>query len=82
VRTAADFGGTCLDGTVSNICEIGVLSPGQTVTVVFRGMAANTCCPEDIGVAVASVSHDSEALDPNPSNDSVRVEIRWVGRVR
>jgi hypothetical protein len=78
----ADFGGVCPDGTTSNMCDLGALSPGASVTILFRAMAANTCCPENLGVAVADLSHDAETVDPNAANDSVRVEIKLVGKAR
>lgn len=76
----ANFGGTCPDGKVSGMCVIGEMAPGAQVTVVFRVQAKNSCCPEDLGVAVFSVLHDADTIDPNDANDNVRVEIRLVGK--
>jgi hypothetical protein len=78
----ADFGGVCPDGTTSNMCDLGALAPGASVTMLFQAMVANTCCPENLGVAVADVSHDAETIDPNAANDSVRIEIKLVGKAR
>jgi uncharacterized repeat protein (TIGR01451 family) len=78
----ADCGGTCPDGMTSNICELGALAPGASVTILFQSMALNSCCPENLGVAVADVSHDAETIDPNAANDSVRIEIKLVPKVR
>ena len=76
----ANFGGTCPDGSVSSYCDIGELVPGASVTLEFRVMAANACCPEHIGVAVASVIHDADTIDLVPANDSVRSEVRLKGK--
>lgn len=76
----ADFGGVCPDGTTSNMCDLGALAPGASVILFFRAMAANPCCPENVGVAVADVSHDADTIDPNPANDSVRIEVKLVGK--
>jgi hypothetical protein len=78
----AVFGGTCPDGTVSTICDVGTLAPGASVTVLFRVMASNVCCPNRLGVAVASVSHDAETIDPVDSNNSVRIETKFIGKPR
>jgi len=78
----ANFGGTCPDGTVSNMCDLGTLGSGDQVTVQIRAMACCACCPDHIGVAVTDVSHDAETVDPNPGNNSVRIEIKLVGKVR
>jgi hypothetical protein len=78
----ANFGGTCPDGTVSNMCDLGTLGSGDQVTVQIRAMACCACCPDRLGVAVADVSHDAETVDPNPANNRVRIEIKLVGKVR
>ena len=76
----ADFGGTCPDGSVSDFCTIGELAPGASVTVEFQVMARNQCCPEFVGIAVASVRHDADTVDPIATNDSSRLEIRLKGK--
>jgi uncharacterized repeat protein (TIGR01451 family) len=76
----ANFGGTCPDGSTSSFCDLGTLAPGASVSVDFRVMACCSCCPEGIGVAVASVSHDAETVDPISANDSVRTETKFVGK--
>ena len=78
----ANFGGTCPDGLVSSFCTIGALAAGEQVTVQFHVMASNACCPEFVGVAVASVSHDVNTVDPESANDSVRLEVRLKGKPR
>lgn len=75
----ADFGGTCPDGSVSNFCQLPTLAAGEAVTVTFFVMACCTCCPTRLGVAVASVTHDANVVDPVGVNDSVRLEIRLTG---
>ena len=76
----ANFGGECPDDSVSDRCDIGTLAAGASVTIDFEVMAANSCCPEGVGVAIASVSHDTDTIDPEPANDSARAEIRFKGR--
>jgi uncharacterized repeat protein (TIGR01451 family) len=76
----ADFGGTCPDGSTSNICDLGTLASGASVTVLFRLGTSNSCPPDRLGVAVASVSHDVETVDPISANDSVRTETKFVGK--
>jgi hypothetical protein len=76
----ANFGGTCPDESASSICDLGTLEPGASVTLLFRAMASNDCCPKRLGVAVASVSHDTDTLDPVSSNDAVIVETRFTGK--
>lgn len=78
----ANFGGTCPDGTVSNMCDLGTLDAGAMVTVQIQAMACCKCCPDRLGVAVADVSNAAETVDPNPANNTVRVEIKLVGKVR
>jgi hypothetical protein len=76
----ADFGGTCPDGSISNFCELGTLAPDASVTVRFRVGACCSCCPEGIGVAFASITHDTDISDPVSLNDSARLETRFVGK--
>jgi hypothetical protein len=76
----ASFGGTCPDGSVSDRCELGTLASGESVTLHFQVMACCSCCPEGVGVAVASVFHDADTVDPDPDNDFVRSETRLVGK--
>jgi len=75
----ADFGGTCPDGSTSNICDLGNLASGDSVTVRFRLGTSQSCPPDRLGVAVASVSHDANTIDPISANDSVRTETKFVG---
>jgi hypothetical protein len=77
----ANFGGTCPDGTSSNICTVGTLAPGASVTMSIRAKALPVCCPDRIGVANASVSHDADTIDPVSDNDSVIIETKFVGKV-
>jgi hypothetical protein len=76
----ADFGGTCPDRSTSTICDLGMMESGASVTLLFRAMASNECCPKRLGVATASVSHDAETIDPVSANDSVRLETKLVGK--
>jgi uncharacterized repeat protein (TIGR01451 family) len=76
----ADFGGTCPDGSTSNICDLDTLASGASITVLFRLGTSNSCPPDRLGVAVASVSHDAETVDPISANDSVRTETKFVGK--
>jgi hypothetical protein len=76
----ADLGATCPDGSVSGYCDIGELAPGASVTVDFHVKACCQCCPELVGVAVASVSHDANTLDPESANDFTRVEVKLRGK--
>jgi len=78
----ADFGGPCPDGSISNFCNIGELAAGATVTVQFQVGACCQCCPEFLGVAVASVGHDANTIDPESSNDSSRIEVKLKGKPR
>jgi uncharacterized repeat protein (TIGR01451 family) len=76
----ADFGGTCPDGSVSSLCDLGTLDSGASVSVGFVVMACCTCCPHRIGVAFASVFPDAYTVDPEAANNSVRVETRLIGK--
>lgn len=70
-----NLGSTCPDGLVSDRCELGTLVPGASVTVYFRAMAANACCPDRLGVAVTSVFPDVDSVDSLiPANNEVRRE--------
>jgi hypothetical protein len=75
-----NHGGTCPDGRTSSFCDIGTLAPGESVTVLFHVKAANACCPDRLGVAVASVSHDTDTVDLVPANNEVRLETKLVGK--
>jgi hypothetical protein len=74
------LGAACPDGSTSTICDVGSLEAGASVTVPFRAMACCSCCPERLGVAVATVSHDSDTIDPDANNNSVRIETKLVGK--
>jgi len=76
----ANFGGTCPDGSVSSFCDIGTLASGASVTLHLTVMACCQCCPDFFGVAVASVGHDAETVDPVDTNDSIRLETRLKGK--
>lgn len=76
----ANYGGTCPDGITTTICMIGSLAPGASVTVMFRASALPGCCPDRIGVAVGSVSATGDTVDPVETNDSVRIDTRFVGK--
>jgi hypothetical protein len=76
----ANFGGPCPDGSNSNICDLGTLASGASVTVLFHLGAANDCCPKRLGIAVASVSHGTETIDPVSANDSVRIQTKLIGK--
>ena len=76
----ANFGGTCPDGSTSDRCEVGELAPGSSVTVLFHVGTSDSCPPDRLGVAVASVSPDAETRDPVSANDSVRTETKLVGK--
>jgi hypothetical protein len=77
----ANFGGTCPDGLISNMCNVGTMASGASVSVLFRVMAlCCNCCPDNLGVAVASVSHDADTVDPVSANDQVRIETKFVGK--
>jgi hypothetical protein len=75
-----DLGATCPDGSTSTICDLGSLEAGASVTVPFRAFACCACCPERLGVAIASVSHDADTVDPVAENNSVRTETKLVGK--
>jgi hypothetical protein len=76
----ADLGATCPDGSISGFCDIGELAPGTSVTVDLRVGACCQCCPESVGVAVASVFHDANTVDPESANDFARVEVKLRGK--
>jgi uncharacterized repeat protein (TIGR01451 family) len=76
----ANVGSTCPDGMGSNICVLGTLASGESVTVLFQVMAVNACCPNRVGVAVASVSHDGAEPYPDPHTNVVQVETKLVGK--
>jgi hypothetical protein len=76
----APFGGTCPDSSISTICDLGTLASGASVTVRFRLGTSDSCPPDRLGVAVASVSHDAQTVDPVSNNDSVRTETKFVGK--
>ena len=59
---------------------IDTLASGDSVTVHFRLGTSQSCPPDRLGVAVASVSHDAETIDPISANDSVRTETKFVGK--
>jgi uncharacterized repeat protein (TIGR01451 family) len=75
-----DLGATCPDGTVSTFCDLGSIESGKSVTVLFHAIASNDCCPNRLGVAVASVTHDTDTVDPVSANDAVTVETRFTGK--
>ena len=77
----ANYGGTCPDGSLSTICNLGTLAASASVTLLFRAEALASCCPTGLGVAVASVSHDVNTLDPESANDSVRTATKFIGRL-
>jgi hypothetical protein len=76
----ADFGGTCPDGSISSFCDIGTLQVGASVTVHFNVGACCECCPDHIGVAIVTVGHDADTVDPISANDSFRTETRLKGK--
>ena len=76
----ANFGAQCPDGTVSTFCTLGTLAPGTAISFLYFVGACCTCCPDRLGVAVASVSHDADTVDPIDANNSVRVETKLVGK--
>jgi uncharacterized repeat protein (TIGR01451 family) len=76
----ANFGGTCPDGSISSICAIGEMAAGASVTLQFQVGACCRCCPEFLGVAVASVSHDANTVDPESANDLSRIEVKLKGK--
>jgi hypothetical protein len=53
---------------------------GTSISVPFSAYACCTCCPDRIGVAVASVHTDANTVDPNPDNDSFRSETKLTGK--
>jgi hypothetical protein len=65
---------------ISNICDLGTLVPGASVTVLFRVEACCSCCPEGLGVAVSSVLHDANTVDTVDANDSVRIDTNLYGK--
>jgi hypothetical protein len=76
----ADLGAACPDGSTSTFCDLGTLAPGAPVTIPFRAMACCSCCPNRLGVAVATVSHDADTVDPVSENESARTETKLVGK--
>jgi uncharacterized repeat protein (TIGR01451 family) len=75
-----DFGGTCPDDSVASFCDLGELAPSASVTVLYRLGVRDACSPDGPGVAVASVAHDAETVDPISANDFVRTETKLVGK--
>ena len=75
-----DLGVTCPDSSVSTFCTLGDVPAGASFSMPFRAYACCTCCPERIGVAVASVHADAATHDPNPDNDMARTETRLTGK--
>ena len=77
-----NFGVACPDGSVSTFCNLGALPAGGGVTAYATVMAASYSCCDDprLGVALASVSHDTTTVDPDSGNDAVRVETKLVGK--
>ena len=75
-----DFGGTCPDDSVASFCDLGELAPGSSVTVLYRLGVRYACSPDRLGVAVASVAHDAETVDPISANDFVRTETKFGGK--
>ena len=76
----ADFGGTCPDASVASFCDLGTLAAGASVTVLYRLGACYSGSPDRLGVAVASVAHDAETVDPISANDFVRTETNFGGK--
>ncbi|MFL5761372.1 MAG: CARDB domain-containing protein [Thermomicrobiales bacterium] len=76
----ADLGAICPDGSVSNMCNLGSLAPGAVVSFPFVVMACCACCPDHIGIAVASVSADADMVDLVEANNTFRFETRLVGK--
>jgi len=75
-----DFGGTCPDASVASFCDLGELAPGASVTVLYRLGVRYACSPDRLGVAVASVAHAAETVDPISANDFVRTETKLGGK--
>ena len=76
---------TCPDGTVADggFCTLDTLAPGASVRASYVATASNSCCPENLGVAVASVSSlSADAADPNSDNNQARVETPFRGKPR
>src|SRR5215213_7786429 len=75
----------CPDGNPADggFCTLATLAPGASVTASYVAIARNTCCPEDLGVAVASVNSETiDASDPVSSNNESRVETPFKGKPR
>jgi hypothetical protein len=75
----------CPDGNPADggFCALATLAPGTSVTASYVAIARNTCCPEDLGVAVASVNSETiDASDPVASNNEARVETPFKGKPR
>jgi uncharacterized repeat protein (TIGR01451 family) len=77
-----NFGMACPDGSVSTHCDLGTLTPGDSVTAYATVRAASySCCADPrLGLAVASVGHDADTVDPVSTNDEARVETKLVGK--
>jgi uncharacterized repeat protein (TIGR01451 family) len=76
---------TCPDGNPADggFCTLDTLVPGASVTASYVATASNACCPENLGVAVASVnSLSADAADPNGDNNQARVETTFKGKPR
>src|SRR5215213_1622436 len=76
---------TCPDGNPADggFCTLATLTPGASVLASYVAIARNTCCPEDLGVAVASVNSETiDASDPVSSNNESRVETPFKGKPR
>jgi uncharacterized repeat protein (TIGR01451 family) len=76
----ANFGGNCPDGTVSSICSLGSLASGAVITFPYFVGACCSCCPDRVGVAVASVNHDADTVDPVIENNQARLETKLTGK--
>jgi hypothetical protein len=75
----------CPDGNPADggFCTLATLAPGASVAASYVAIARNTCCPEDQGVAVASVNSETiDASDPVASNNEARVETPFKGKPR
>jgi hypothetical protein len=64
-------------------CTLATLAPGASVAASYVAIARNTCCPQDQGVAVASVNSETiDASDPVASNNDARMETPFKGKPR